>query len=142
MYCDGSGTSGGAAGIGYVAVVDGVVQCGSLQLRNATNQQAEILAAAYALHQLPPGDWVVRSDSEYVCKGYHEWLPYWRANGYVKRSGGLAKNRAHWERLAQAAARHSSVVFEWVPGHAGVPGNERAHELASAARAAALAHAT
>jgi ribonuclease HI len=34
-----------------------------------------------------------------------------------------------WARLTKVAVRHR-VTYTWVRGHAGNPGNERAHELA------------
>lgn len=147
VYTDGSGTTGGPAGIAYAAyelgyydnAIGAFLREGSLSLRDATNQQAEILAAAYALHELTPGpDIVVVSDSEYVVKGVTEWLPGWISRGWRTASNKPVKNKAHWLRLLEAIARHDSVKFEWVRGHNGEPGNERADELAGLARAEAL----
>lgn len=142
VYTDGSGTTKGPGGIAYVALnADGIfVQEESLPLKECTNQKAEILAAAYALHRLPEGSTVkVISDSEYLVKGFHEWLPHWLKNNWRKRTGGTAKNQAHWQRLHDAAQRHESVSFEWCEGHAGIEWNERCDVLAGAARAEAKA---
>jgi ribonuclease HI len=137
VWTDGSGTTGGPAGIGYHAIcneLSGTVE-GSLPLTNATNQKAEILAAAFALHELPEGSQVaVVSDSKYLVKNWNEYLPGWRARGWRTRSGGTPKNVAHWQRLERAVARHESVTFEWTRGHAGTEGNERADVLAGEAR--------
>lgn len=139
VWCDGSGTTGGPAGIAYVGhldteAMDDLPLEGSLSLPNATNQQAEILAAAYALHELDPCDHVtVVSDSEYVVLGMNERLVRWIARGWRTTTGPVA-NRRHWERLLDAVARHEVVVFEWTRGHAGTPENERADQLAVAAR--------
>lgn len=141
VFTDGSGTTGGPAGIAYVAVdVDGVItEEASLPLPNATNQQAEILAAAFALHHLPEGSEVtVVSDSEYVVKGWNEYLPAWHARGWRKKDGKTPSNSPHWRRLETAAARHESVSFTWTRGHDGNPGNERADVLAGLARRDAL----
>lgn len=133
VYSDGSGTTGGPAGIAYVAFSATETIEGSLPLRDAKTGQAEILAAAYALDQLPiASEIVVRSDSQYLVRGWG-WLPGWRDRGWKK-----VKNRAHWERLLLAACRHRSVSFEWVRGHDGDVFNERADELAGAARQLAL----
>lgn len=137
VFTDGSGTTGGPAGIGYVALdVDGVIiEEGSLSLNDATNQQAEILAAAFALHNLPEGSEVkVVSDSEYLVRGWNEYLPAWHARGWRKKDGKTPMNSAHWRRLETAAARHASVSFTWTRGHDGNHGNERADELAGLAR--------
>lgn len=138
VYTDGSGTTRGAGGIAYVALHAGTgefVEEASLGIRECTNQKAEILAAAYALHRLPAGSEItVVSDSEYLVKGFMEWLPEWLENGWRKRTGGVAKNQAYWQRLHVAAQRHASVRFEWCEGHAGIVWNERADELAGQAR--------
>lgn len=141
VYCDGSGTTGGPAGIGYAAFLPDMTlyREGSLPLTDATNQKAEILAAAFALHELPAGSTVeVRSDSEYVVKGFTLWVPDWQKRGWKKKTGGRPKNTAHWQRLLSAADRHRSVRFVWCRGHDGIFGNERADELAGAARQVAL----
>ena len=39
------------------------------------------------------------------------------------------KNVELWQRLEKAISHHK-VSWEWVKGHSGVPGNERADELA------------
>jgi ribonuclease HI len=143
VWCDGSGTTGGPAGIGYVAHMDGKPHHqGQLPLPNATNQQAEILAAAYALHCLPPGQVVtVYSDSEYLVK-YVDASWGWRANGWSKGRGrGLAKNIHHWLRLHRAISAHRHVNFKWVRGHADTPGNVAADRLAGEARMQARAQA-
>lgn len=124
VWVDGSGTTGGPAGIGFYATWGELVAEGNLSIANATNQQAELLAAAWALHTLPRSDVTVISDSEYVVKGWNE------------RRRRRANVR-HWERLERAVSRHRSVTFEWTRGHAGTHGNERADELARAARLAA-----
>jgi ribonuclease HI len=137
VYTDGSGGASGPGGIAYVAIDEqtGEVREGALPLERATNQKAEILAAAYALHSLPvAGDVTVVSDSEYVVKGFTEWLPRWRQNGWRTRDNQPVKNVAYWQRLERAAARHATVSFEWCEGHAGIEHNERADQLAGEAR--------
>ena len=143
VHTDGSGTTGGPAGIAFVARRGGELIEDSLPLASATNQQAEILAAVYALHRLPAGSAVtVVSDSEYLVKGWNEYLPDWRSRGWRKRTGGTPKNTAHWRRLIEAAERHESpVTFSWTRGHAGTLDNERADVLAVLARQAAIAGA-
>jgi len=141
VYTDGSGTTGGPAGIAFVAITDeGEIQTEeSLSLANATNQQAEILAAAYALHCIEPGpDILIVSDSEYLVKGWNEYLPVWRNRGWQKASGGTPKNLQHWQRLVAAREPHVAVLFKWTRGHAGTRGNERADELAGLARRTAM----
>lgn len=141
VHTDGSGTTGGPAGIAFVARGGELIEDSS-PLASATNQQAEILAAEYALRRLPAGSAVtVVSDSEYLVKGWNEYLPDWRSRGWRKRTGGTPKNTAHWRRLIEAVERHESVTFSWTRGHAGTLDNERADVLAVLARQAAIAGA-
>jgi ribonuclease HI len=84
---------------------------------NSTNQRAEIMGAITALEALDrPAEIEIVSDSMYLTNcGSGQW----------KRR----TNRDLWTRLNLAAAPHR-VTYRWVRGHAGNPGNERAHELA------------
>ena len=143
VYCDGSGTTGGPAGIGFLVLADGLPFTeGRLPLANATNCQAELLAAAYALLSLPEGqDVVLYSDSTYVVKGFTAYLPSWRERGWRRSGGGPVANLRLWQRLLDAVERHRSVRFEWTRGHVGTEGNERADRLAGAARVLAAMEA-
>lgn len=136
LYTDGSGlATGGPAGVGFAGLVNGEMIEGSLSLPRATNQQAELLAAAFALDAISPCDAVLLySDSQYVVQGW-DWLPGWIKRGWRTTSGEVA-NQRHWQRLQQAVARHEEVTFRWVRGHNGTEGNERADVLARAARLA------
>lgn len=75
-------------------------------LGSATNQQAEIAAAAIGLESLKePCRVRLLSDSRYV----------------VETMGGTWKRKTNhdwWRRLENAAARHQ-VEWEWIKGHAG-----------------------
>lgn len=143
VYCDGSGLAlGGPGGVGYVAIIGEREYEGSLPLPRATNQQAEILAAAFALTSLDPCEGVMMwSDSEYVVKGWSEWLQGWIARGWRTTSGSAVKNQPHWRRLMTAAEKHGTVEFHWLRGHNGDAYNERADELAGEARLKAIEEA-
>jgi ribonuclease HI len=137
VFTDGSGTTGGPAGIAFVAMTEeGELHVeDALPIANATNQQAEILAAAFALHKLPPEhELAIISDSEYLVKGWNEYLPFWRMNNWRKKDGKAPKNIPHWQRLVDAARPHPTVTFVWTRGHVGTDGNERADYLANIAR--------
>jgi ribonuclease HI len=99
---------------------------------NTTNNAMELLAVVSALEALKrPCQVLLRADSTYVIEGLRRLLD----------GGALPqKNRALWERLAVAAARHA-IEFEWVKGHSGDPRNERVDAAANAAAARAYAAA-
>jgi ribonuclease HI len=141
VWSDGAGTTGGPAGVGFVAVNGEQRISGSLSLLDATNQQAELHAAIHALDQLPAGSTVVLvSDSRYLVTNWNEHLPEWKLRAWRLRGSNAAPlNAALWQRLEEAVDRHLAVKFEWTKGHVGTEGNEEADRLAGEARARALA---
>ena len=98
-----------------------------------TNNRMELTAVIRALEALKrPVRARVHTDSEYVRKGITEWLASWKRRDWRTADRKPVKNRDLWEQLDLLAARHQ-IEWRWVPGHAGVPGNERVDRLASAA---------
>jgi ribonuclease HI len=98
-----------------------------------TNNRMELTAVIRALEALKrPVAATVFTDSEYVRRGISEWLAGWKARGWRTADKKPVKNQDLWEELDALAARHR-IEWRWVPGHAGVPGNERADQLANRA---------
>jgi ribonuclease HI len=98
-----------------------------------TNNRMELQAVIEALQALKkPVDVRLYTDSQYVRRGILEWLPQWKARGWKTADRKPVKNQDLWQQLETAAARHR-IEWHWVPGHAGVPGNERCDVLANAA---------
>lgn len=101
---------------------------------DTTNSRMEMEAVVQALNYLTdPASVVVYTDSQYVQKGISEWIGKWKKNGWQTSQGEPVKNRDLWKRLDRARNRHIRVVFQWVKGHAGDEGNERADYLAGSA---------
>lgn len=95
-----------------------------------TNSRAELLAPLMALRQCKPGAAItVISDSQYVVKGAMEWLPGWKAKGWRKSDKKPVEHRDLWELIDQEMQKRE-IRFQWVRGHSGDPGNERADTLA------------
>ena len=98
-----------------------------------TNNRMELQAVIAALQSLKrPVDVRLYTDSQYVRRGILEWLPQWKARGWKTADKRPVKNQDLWQLLETAAARHR-IEWHWVPGHAGIPGNERCDALANAA---------
>jgi ribonuclease HI len=98
-----------------------------------TNNRMELTAVIRALEALKrPVRARLYTDSEYVRRGITEWLTAWKARGWRTADRKPVKNQDLWERLAGLAAAHE-IEWHWVPGHAGVPGNERVDRLANEA---------
>jgi ribonuclease HI len=101
---------------------------------HTTNNRMELLAVIRALEALkkPQVRVNVYTDSQYVRKGITEWLANWKARGWRTASRKPVMNQDLWEQLDALAAPHT-IEWHWVPGHAGVPGNERVDRLANQA---------
>jgi len=69
------------------------------------------------------------TDSRYLLDGITRWLPGWQRNGWQTSARKPVKHVDLWQRLVAAMTPHK-ITWQWVKGHAGDPGNERADELA------------
>jgi len=97
---------------------------------DTTNNRMELMAVIQALEVLKRScDVVIHTDSTYVMKGMMEWLEQWKKRNWKTAAKKPVKNVELWQRLEAAISRHE-VQWKWVKGHSGVPGNERADELA------------
>jgi ribonuclease HI len=91
----------------------------------------ELMAAIRALEALKRSCQVrIVTDSEYVMRGITEWLRGWKARGWKTAAKQPVKNADLWQALDAQVARHE-VEWEWVRGHTGHHGNERADQLAN-----------
>jgi ribonuclease HI len=103
--------------------------CGGERL--TTNNRMELCAAIAALESLrEPCRVALFTDSVYVMQGLTQWLPGWKAKGWMTAARKPVKNQDLWQRLDAAAARHA-VDWRWVKGHSGDPGNDAADRLAN-----------
>jgi len=121
IVCDGSSLGNGQGNPRAAAVAvlgfKGIWKAFGTYLGNATNQQAEIAAAALGLENLKePCRVRLLSDSRYV----------------VETMGGTWKRKTNhdwWQRLDKAAQKHQ-VEWEWIKGHAGHVVQEMADKAA------------
>ena len=100
-----------------------------------TNNQMEMMAVLVALRDLghthPASLLKIRTDSQYVIKGITEWRAGWERRNWRTAGGTPVKNADLWRELfALVDARGKALSFEWVRGHNGDEGNERADRLA------------
>jgi len=121
IVCDGSSLGNGRGNPRAAAIAilgfKGYWKAVGEYLGNATNQQAEIAAAAIGLENLKEACTVtVMSDSRYV----------------VETMGGTWKRKTNhdwWKRLDAAAKKHK-ITWLWVKGHAGHGVQEVADKMA------------
>lgn len=99
--------------------------------RLTTNNRMELTAVIQALTVLKrPGDVRVVTDSQYVRQGITVWIHGWKQRGWKTADKKPVKNVDLWQQLDALAQTHQ-VTWEWVKGHSGDPGNERADALAN-----------
>ncbi len=97
---------------------------------DTTNQRMELQAAIEALQALKrPSSITIYSDSKYVIQGITEWIDGWKKRDWKNTAKKPVANRDLWEQLDALNERHQ-VTWQWVKGHAGHEGNERADALA------------
>ncbi|MES2605390.1 MAG: ribonuclease HI [Pseudomonadota bacterium] len=96
-----------------------------------TNNRMELTAVIEALQVLKrPCRITVLSDSKYVLQGISEWLPGWKQRGWRTSAKKPVLNVDLWQTLDHLTTMHE-IKWQWVKGHNGNPGNERADELAN-----------
>ena len=130
IFCDGSSLGNGQVSTRAAAVAllgyKGIWRAVGEYLGHATNQQAEIVAAALGLESLrEPCQVHLFTDSRYVVE---------TMNGRFRRK----TNHDYWQRLDLASSRHK-VVWEWTRGHDGhliqEAADRAARNIAAAGRA-------
>jgi len=106
--------------------------------RDTTNNRMELTAAAAALEALKrPCQVRLHTDSEYLKNGITRWHEGWVRKNWRSSTGEPVKNMDLWKRVLEAAKTHT-VEWRWVRSHIGIPLNERADKLATAAREAGM----
>jgi ribonuclease HI len=98
-----------------------------------TNNRMELMAAIGALEALKRHcDVHLHTDSMYLKDGITKWMHGWKKNGWKTADKKPVKNIDLWQRLDEAAAKHT-ISWRWVRGHNGHELNEAADALARAA---------
>lgn len=97
---------------------------------DTTNNKMEMTAVIEGLSQLKePCDVTIYTDSQYVLKGYTQWLPSWIAKGWKTATKKPVANVELWQKIVELSKKHH-ITWVWVKGHAGHQENERVDALA------------
>ena len=132
MYTDGA--CKGNPGIGgwgvYVLRKNDETDLNGLDL-NTTNNKMELTAVIEGLKTLQnKSEVTIVTDSQYVKNGINQWIHKWKKNGWKTASKKPVKNKDLWKQLDYLVREHI-INWEWVRGHSGNPGNEKADLLAN-----------
>lgn len=138
IYTDGSALGNpGPGGYGVLMLYKNQKKEISQGYRLTTNNRMELLAIIVALESLKVSDRdvMIYSDSKYVIDSVDKgWVFGWVKTGFKGK-----KNADLWRRFLQIYPKNK-VRFEWVKGHANIPGNEHVDKLAVAASNNKKAH--
>lgn len=118
--CPGNGRRGARMGAGIVARSGKFQREWAIPLGEGTNQQAELLAIREALLKV--------KDRASTAVTIHTDSAY--AIGCLTQGWKVKANKEIVEEVRGLAAECASFTMRKVAGHAGVPANERADELA------------
>ena len=133
LYTDGACKGNpGPGGWGVVIIKNGMpvdeIYGGEL---NTTNNRMELLAVIHGLNKIEEGETVrVNTDSMYVKNGITSWINKWVENGWKTAAKKDVANKDLWVKL-QTIVEVRRVTWNWVRGHSGDAGNERADFLAN-----------
>lgn len=137
IYTDGAARGNpGPAGWGAVLINDTLQVVHEIggQSVYATNNQMELSAALEAIIYFKKNsttrECVLYTDSSYVINGMKKWVHIWQKNEWHTSTNNPVVNVSLWQSLVKQV---EEIQIEWlyVPGHAGVPLNERADMIAT-----------
>ena len=129
FYTDGgcSGNKRDCGGLGGWAWImtdmgDNIIDRQSGAERNVTNNMMELQACIEALKAakrncLLGQSLIIVTDSQYLQKGYDEYMPEWVANKWRTSSNKPVINLDRWKQIHSLTPEFSSVNFQWVRGH-------------------------
>ena len=101
--------------------------------KNTTNNIMELTAVIESLLIIKQkSDITIITDSNYVKNGITKWIANWKNKGWKTSNKKPVKNKDLWKKLDDLSNNHK-IKWEWVRGHTGNPGNERADQLANEA---------
>lgn len=99
-----------------------------------TNNRMEMVAVIKALNAVPASaEILIETDSQLVWKGINEWRSGWKKRGWKTAAGAPVANLELWLELDALLVARKKVTVNWVRGHSGHPGNERADALTNRA---------
>lgn len=136
IFTDGSSRGNPGRG-GWGAIInmeEEIIELGGRE-DPTTNNRMEMTAIAEALAYVQSIQTDTRpvriyTDSSYVLQGMTKWVYSWQQNGWKTKDKKEVLNKDLWQELMGAA---SQLELEWIllPGHVGIPANERCDAIAT-----------
>jgi ribonuclease HI len=132
IYTDGSSRGNPGPG-GWGAIVIKGVEIEELGggEKDTTNNRMELTAALKSLEVTPIGINIdIYTDSSYLINGITKWIHGWMKNNWKTSTNGDVLNKDIWQELYNLT-KDRNINWKHVKGHAGIPGNDRADEIAT-----------
>lgn len=99
-----------------------------------TNNRMELVAVIRAFDEIKEDkQYILYTDSQYVYKGITEWRHSWKKKDWKNSKKKEIENIDLWKELDVLVETHINVEYQWIRGHDGNIGNERADKLANEA---------
>ncbi len=134
LYTDGACSGNpGIGGYGYVLMYKDKIKEFSGAEPMTTNNRMELTAVIKGLNQIKePCNVTIYTDSAYTMNAFDQgWIDKWQLSGWKTANNKPVKNDDLWQELLAAIARHNSIKWVKVKGHADNVYNNRCDKLAT-----------
>ncbi|XP_055836426.1 uncharacterized protein LOC129921575 [Episyrphus balteatus] len=137
VYTDGScinnGKANAVAGYGVYFSEDHPLNAGKPVNGRVTNNAGEIQAAIYAIRIAK--DFGIKklclsTDSQFLINAVTAWMKNWKRNGWRLKGGDPVKNKEDFVIIDGLLDGSINIKWNYVKGHKGIIGNEKADRLA------------
>lgn len=135
IFTDGASLGNpGPGGFGALVIRAGeVFEIGGSE-KHTTNNRMELTAFIKAFEGLKDVKedelFVVYTDSSYLINGITKWIYSWEKRNWITQNKEPVLNKDLWEEILELT-KNKNIDWQHVPGHAGVPGNEKVDSIAS-----------
>lgn len=133
IHCDGCRKKDGRGGWGVVIESQGRIQCFGMGYKDTTNNRMEMMGPLFLLeylHKKGLKGFTFYSDSQYVVKGFNNWMHGWKYYNWNKKSPGPILNLDLWKQLYEFQ-QLTKAKARWVKGHSTSANNELADLIAN-----------
>lgn len=137
VYTDGSclnnGHKNSVGGFGVYFSDDHPLNAAKPVVGRVTNNSGEIQASIHAIRlakDLGIKKLCLSTDSQFLINSATSWIKNWKRKGWKLKSGDPVKNQEDFAILDQLLDGSVDIKWNYVKGHKGIVGNEKADRLA------------